>query len=69
MPLLTDMNIRQELREALTKYFTINDDSNVSPSVVWDSSKAMKRGKIISIGSRIAATVQPCLQHEDESKK
>lgn len=51
--LLTDMNIRQELKEALTEYFTINDDGNVSLSVVWDASKATMRGKIISIGSRI----------------
>lgn len=50
--LLTDMNIRQELREALTEYFIINDDGNVSPSIVWDASKATIRGKIISIGSR-----------------
>lgn len=51
--LLTDMNIRQELKEALTEYFIINDDGNVSPSIVWDASKATMRGKIISIGSRI----------------
>lgn len=47
------MNIRQELREALIKYFIINDDGNVSPSIVWDASKTTIRGKIISIGSRI----------------
>lgn len=51
--LLTDMNIWQELGEALTEYFIINDDGNVSPSTVWDASKATIRGKIISIGSRI----------------
>lgn len=51
--LLTDKNIRQDLQGALTEYFTINNDGNVSPSVVWDASKATMRGKIISIGSRI----------------
>ena len=51
--LLTDTNIRQEIQGALTEYFTVNDDGSVSPSVVWDASKATMRGKIISIGSRI----------------
>lgn len=55
MSLLTDKSIRQELRQALTEYYYCRTeyDSNVSPSIAWDASKDTKRGKIISIGSRI----------------
>lgn len=51
--LLTDTRVKQEIHAALSEYFAINDDGIVSPSVVWDASKATIRGKIISIGSRI----------------
>lgn len=51
--LLTDTQIKREIQGDLSEYFAINDDGNVSPSVMWDAGKATIRGKIISIGSRI----------------
>ena len=51
--LLTDTRVKQEIQASSTEYFAINDDGIVFPSVVWDTSKATIRGKIISIGSRI----------------
>lgn len=51
--LLTDVNIREEIRLAIMEYFSLNDNGMVSPTVLWDAGKATIRGKIISIGSRL----------------
>lgn len=36
-----------------TDYLTINDNGSVSPSILWEGAKAVIRGKIIAISSRI----------------
>lgn len=51
--MLTVPQTKQEIQDALKEYFSINDDGNVSPSILWEAGKATIRGKIISIGSRI----------------
>lgn len=51
--LLADIHLREEIRSAITEYFALNDDGNVSPTVLWDAGKATIRGKLISIGSRL----------------
>lgn len=38
---------------AIFKYFALNDNGTVSPSILWDAGKATIRGKIISIGTRL----------------
>lgn len=51
--LLTNTQTKKEIQEALKEYFLINDDGNVSPSILWDAGKATIRGRIISIGSQL----------------
>lgn len=51
--LLKNPQVKQEVQSALSEYFAINDDSSISPSIVWDASKATIRAKLISIGARM----------------
>lgn len=68
--MLTIPQTKQEIQEALKEYFSINDDGNVSPSILWEAGKATIRGKIISIGSRIKKQRNSEQQkYENEIKK
>lgn len=51
--LLKNPQVKQEVQSALSEYFAINDDSSISPSIVWDASKATIMAKLISIGARM----------------
>lgn len=51
--LLTDPTISQELQNNLKEYINLNDVDNISPSILWEGCKAVMRGKIIAISSRI----------------
>lgn len=51
--ILNDPLIQQELRERLKQYMDINDNGEVTPSILWDAAKAVMRGQIIQITSRI----------------
>lgn len=51
--LLNKPEIVEDLSKTLKEYFEINDNDEVSPSNMWEGSKAVRRGKIIQISSRI----------------
>ena len=43
----------KEIKECINEYFNINDNGDVSQSVLWDSAKDTIRGEMIEISSRI----------------
>ena len=51
--LLNDEATQQEIRKALTEYFAFNDNETVSPSILWEGARAVMRGNIIAISSRL----------------
>lgn len=53
MSVLSDEKAVQELKKSLKEYFQINDNSEVSPAILWEGGKAVIRGKIIEITSRL----------------
>lgn len=50
---LSDEKIIKELKHNLKEYFQINGNDEVSPSILWEGGKAVMRGKIIEITSRL----------------
>lgn len=50
---MNDPLIQQELRDKLKEYIDINDSGDVTPPILWDGAKAVMRGHIIQITSRI----------------
>lgn len=50
--ILNDPLIQQELRDRLKEYMDINDNGEVTPSILWDGAKAVVRGHIIQITSK-----------------
>lgn len=57
--ILNDPLIQQELRDRLKEYIDINDSGDVTPSILWDGAKAVMRGYIIQITSRIKNKEKP----------
>ena len=53
MLILSDERVVKELKQNLNEYFQINDNGEVSPSILWEGEKAIIRGKIIEITSRL----------------
>ena len=51
--LLTDPNIKEQIRQTIDGYFKINDNGSVSPSTLWDGAKAVLRGKCIEIAIKL----------------
>ena len=51
--LLNNPQVKGELEKAIDTYFKENNNGEVSPPMVWDSFKAVLRGKIISISSSL----------------
>jgi len=51
--LLNKSEIVEELSKSIKEYFEINDNGEVDPSVLWEGAKAVMRGKIIEISSKI----------------
>lgn len=51
--LVTNAHMKQEIKSAVTEYAAMNNNRTVSPSVLWDASKATMRRKIISLGSHL----------------
>ena len=45
--LLNEPAVTKEIKEYIQKYFIINDNRDVSQSVLWDSAKVTIRGAII----------------------
>lgn len=53
MSLLNDTIIKQDLLTALREYFEFNDTDSVTPSILWEGSKVVMRGKLIAISSKL----------------
>lgn len=51
--LLTNVDVVQELKQSLIEYLEINDNGTVTPPILWSGAKAVLRGKIIQISSRL----------------
>lgn len=51
--LLNNPQVKEELEKATDTYFKDNNNGEVSPPIVWDTFKAVLRGKIISIYSSL----------------
>ena len=61
--LLTDTAIVQDLKQNLKEYFEINDNGEVTPSILWEGAKAVIRGKMIQTASRLKK-----IQLEEQNK-
>ena len=64
--ILNDPLIQQELSDGLKEYLDINDNGEVTPSILWDGSQAVMRGKIIQMSSRLKQREARRLQLETE---
>lgn len=51
--ILNSTLIKEELEEEIHNYFDLNDTGEVEPPMLWDAFKAVMRGNIIAISSRI----------------
>ena len=49
--LLDNQEITEEINEAIKKYLETNDNENTTTQNLWDSAKAVLRGKFIAIQS------------------
>ena len=51
--LLNNQEITEEIKEEIKKYLETNNNENTTTQNLWDSAKAVLRGKFISIQSYI----------------
>ncbi len=51
--ILSSERVVKEIKQNLKEYFQINDNGEVSPSILWEGGKTVIRGKIIEISSRL----------------
>ncbi len=51
--ILNNIKHKEEIQREWEDYIKINDNGSVSPSVLWDAAKAVIRGKIIALTSRL----------------
>lgn len=49
--LLTNTTATQDLKQHLKEYLEINDNGEVTPSILWGGAKTIIQGKIIKIAS------------------
>ena len=49
--LLNNQRITEEIREEITQYLETNDNKNTTIQNLWDTAKAVLRGKFIAIQS------------------
>lgn len=49
--ILKDNKVKEQIKKEIQDFLDINDDGVVSPSILWDTLKAVIRGKIIAITS------------------
>ena len=49
--LLNNQEMTEEIKEEIKKYLTTNDNENTTTQNLWDSAKAVLRGKFIPIQS------------------
>lgn len=50
---MSNETYKKEIQKEWDDYIKININGSVSPSVLWDAAKAVIRGKIIALTSRI----------------
>lgn len=50
---MSNETYKKEIQKEWDDYIKINVNGSVSPSVLWDAAKAVIRGKIIALTSRI----------------
>ena len=53
MSLLNNLEVVQDIKNEFKNFLDINDNNEVSPSTLWDTAKAVLRGKIISLSSKL----------------
>lgn len=51
--ILSDEGVIKELKQSLREYFQLNDNGEITPSVLWEAGKAVLNGKMIEITSRL----------------
>ena len=51
--ILSDQKVVKEIKQNRMEYFQMNDNGEVSPSTLWEAGKAVIRGEIIEITSRL----------------
>lgn len=51
--ILSDEGMIKELKQSLREYFQLNDNVKITPSVLWEAGKAVLRGKMTEITSRL----------------
>ena len=49
--LLNNQEVTEEIKEEIKKYLETNDNENTTTQNLWDSAKAVLRGKFIAIQS------------------
>lgn len=49
--MLKDANFKKQIKKEIQDFLDINDNGEVSPSILWDTLKVVIRGKIIAIAS------------------
>ena len=54
--LLNSQKITEEIKEEIKKYIETNDNENTTTQNLWDTAKAVLRGKIIAIQSHLKKT-------------
>lgn len=45
--------LKKTIKETIDEYMSINDNGSVSPSILWDGTKAVLRGKCIELASHL----------------
>ena len=51
--LLNNQEITEEIKEEVKKYIETNDNENTTTQNLWDTAKAVLRGKFIAIQSHL----------------
>ena len=51
--LLNNQEITEEIKEEIKKYIETNDNENTTTQNLWDTTKAVLRGKFIAIQSHL----------------
>ncbi len=51
--ILNDPKIMETLKKDISDYLELNDSGEVTPTILWDTLKAVVRGKLISITTRL----------------
>ena len=68
--ILNNIDTKESLKQEINTYLELNDNGEVTPDILWDTLKAVMRGKIISITSHMKKVrVQKLKDLEGELKQ